>query len=34
MIKFNTYLKYKLYIKNVKYSLSIIEITNDFLIFS
>jgi hypothetical protein len=34
MIRFNIYLKYKLYITNIKYSLSTIYIINNFLIFN
>jgi hypothetical protein len=34
MIKFNIYLKYKLYTINIKYSLSTTSINNNFLIFS
>jgi len=34
MTKFNIYLEYKLYITNIKYSLSTIEINNNFLIFN
>jgi hypothetical protein len=34
MIKFNTYLKYELYKRNIKYSLLTNQINNNFLIFT
>jgi hypothetical protein len=34
MIKFNIYLKYKLYTTNIKYSLPTTQINNNFLILN